>query len=205
MAILASQATRRDAKSYFGRFGPHDPTPKLPEGLITSETAPREPIRTAIVKVCVADSLATVDILPGLARTFVQLGRLGMPACLIVEPEDKYHNDETLSTWNSSALREKYENTVYRIVDAIEAQGGRAQPLIGDVLSQRPFSSAAEQAPSISFSAGELERLIQNSPVEFSHWSRDLIHHLLTNGQIPVIAPIAGGIKPSLLPILARS
>ena len=72
MAILSSQATRRDAKSYFGRFGPEMGNQVNPKYLAesharTKQTASSTHNHTALLKLCHADTLSNVDAIPGLA------------------------------------------------------------------------------------------------------------------------------------------
>jgi amino-acid N-acetyltransferase len=210
MAILSSQATRRDAKSYFGRFGTQDSGTKVQgQASLSSATAvkPSESIHIAIVKLCHADSLPSVGILPGLAKTFVQLGRLGMHVCLVVEPEDSYSIIPSSSPWNAASLREKYGNLTNRVVEAIEAQGGRAQPMLGELLTQVdsiPASSRDKRVP-CSDTVTKIERLILGPPVAVNPIGKQLLYDLMKRGQIPVVAPVAGGINPSLLPVSADS
>ena len=208
MAILSSQATRRDAKSYFGRFGGQDLYSKAHKRssmpiapLQTSDT-----IHIALVKLCKADTLSSVGILPGLAKTLVQLGKLGMPVCIIVEPEDSYASKKPLSSWNSVVFRERYEALTNRIAVAIESQGGRALPVIGEILAQNdsPIKSQERIGPlSSSENVSQLEQSITNPAISLAPGSLKLIYNSLKRGQIPVVAPVAGGIMPSLLPISA--
>ena len=201
MAILSSQATRRDAKSYFGRFGWQDLYSKR------SPLAPdSEMVQIALVKLCKADTLSSVGILPGLAKTIVQLGRLGMPVCLIVEPEDSYSPATSSSSWSLVALREKYEGLTNRIVDAIEAQGGRAQPVLGEIFirNEPPLTSPQETSPlSSSNTVRELEQSILNPSISLAPGAEKFICDLLKRSQIPVVAPVVGGVSPSLSPLSA--
>lgn len=211
MAILSSQVTRRDAKSYFGRFGRFDKPERRPSG--KQSTTPLIPttssasIRTALVKLCLADTSSSDALLPGLARTFVQLGRLGMPVCIVVEPEEKHHHNENFSNWSSVALREKFERLIYRVVEAIEVQGGRALPLVGEPLNQMDSTSQppGDRSPDSSSTTDDIKQSILNPNIGISAPSRRLLYNALKNGQIPVIAPLAGGINPSILPISADS
>ena len=210
MAILSSQATRRDAKSYFGRFGTQDSGSKVqtqPPLSSTTSVRASESIHIAIVKLCHTDLLPSIGILPGLAKTFVQLGRLGMPVCLVVEPEDSYSTKQPSSPWNAAALREKYGNLTNRVVEAIEAQGGKAQPMLGELLIQIdsiPESSRDKRIPS-SDTVAKIEQSILGPPMAIDPLGKQLFYDLMKRGQIPVVAPVAGGIKPSLLPISADS
>ena len=207
MAILASQATRRDAKSYFGRFG-KDLYPKTQGRDQSSGNTAKglsKRIHIAVVKVCQADTLCSVDVLPGLAKTLLQLGRLGMPVCLVIEPEDGYMATEPPLSWSSPALREKYSAMAYRIADAIEAQGGRAQPILGEFLSQTDPTTSTSQVTDGTQSeiAQDVERSILRPPVTLAPAAKKLLHDLMKRSQIPIVAPIAGGVMPSLLPISA--
>ena len=208
MAILSSQATRRDAKSYFGRFGGQDLYSKAHK----RSSIPFAPLQTsntihvALVKLCKADTLPSVGILPGLAKTLVQLGKLGMPVCLIVEPEDSYESEKPLSSWNSATFREKHEALTNRIAVAIESQGGRALPVLGEILAQHdsPVMSQEQIIPlSTSENVRQIEQSIINPAITMAPGSKKLIYNSLKRGQIPVVAPVAGGIMPSLLPISA--
>ena len=210
MAILSSQATRRDAKSYFGRFGGWDPSPKLltpPSLRPVAGARLSESIHIAIVKLSYADSLPSIGILPGLAKSFVQLGRLGMPVCLVVEPEDSYSTLQPSLPWNAMASREKYANLTLRIVEAIEAQGGRAQPIMGELLGhvESTSNSLQDEAVPSSNTVVQIEQSILGRPIVISPLGKQLLHDLMKRGQIPVVAPIAGGINPSLLPVSADS
>ena len=208
MAILSSQATRRDAKSYFGRFGGQDLYSNVHKQLSTPFTPfqTSSAIHIALVKLCKADTLSSVGILPGLAKTLVQLGKLGMPVCLIVEPEDSYAWERPLSSWNSVASREKHEALTNRIAVAIESQGGRALPIVGEILAQNDSSVMSQEEISLlstSETVSKLERSIMNPAINMAPGSKKLIYDSLKRGQIPVVAPVAGGIMPSLLPISA--
>src|SRR5271156_1146259 len=202
MATLASQATRRDAKSYFGRFGgDHWKSHGAKSANISAQDSKTAHI--ALIKLCQADTLSSATILPGLARTLVQLGRLGMPVCLIVEPEDGYLISDSPHPWNLSTLREKYGFITDRIVDAIESQGGRAQPIVGELLTQtEPFTDVPLNLDLPVVVRG-IERSILNPPVVLSSYGKSLLRDLMKRRQIPVIAPVAGGLNPSLLPISA--
>jgi amino-acid N-acetyltransferase len=210
MAILSSQATKRDAKSYFGRFGlesgtqAHSKQPGL--SLANAEHFRQsKTVHTALLKLCHADTLSRAHILPGLAKTIVQLGRLGMPVCIIVETEDTYHSNQPLPIENPVTLREKYGNLVYGIVDAIEREGGRAQPVLGELLSR--VDSISPGASETSSPPNKIVADIQNSitapQITVPPFSHQLLHNILKRGQIPVIAPIASGLKPSLSVISA--
>ena len=210
MAILSSQATRRDAKSYFGRFGKQESGSKLQSQPALSsdmDVAHSNYLHIAIIKLCHADSLSSVGILPGLAKTFVQLGRLGMRVCLVVEPEESYSTLKPTSAWSAIAVREKYESITNRIVEAIEAQGGRAQPILGELFAQVDSSqdSSPSTCTSSSGTVAEIEQLIFGPPMVINPAGKQLFFDLMQRGQIPVIAPVAGGINPSLLPISADS
>jgi hypothetical protein len=164
------------------------------------------PIRTALIKLCHADTLSSHEVLPGIARTLVQLGRLGMPVCIIVEPEDTYHAIEPLPFLSALRLREKYGNLVYRIADAIEAQGGRAQPLLGEILTRDESHMDRPQSLDYPFDfVADIEQGIRAQSISFPASSKTLLHNLLRRGQIPVVAPVVGGIKPSLTPVSADS
>jgi amino-acid N-acetyltransferase len=208
MAILSSQATRRDAKSYFGRFGREELYSKGSRPLtmpVASLHAPKT-IRLALIKLCQADTLSSVAVLPGLAKTFVQLGRLGMPVCLVLEPEDNYTIDEPPSPWKSITVHEKYGNLTDRIVNAIEAQGGRAQPILGEFLTQIEQHTAALASttqPSSSKIVDQIKESILNPRVGLAPVAKGLLYDLMKRGQIPVVAPIASGSIPSLSPISA--
>jgi amino-acid N-acetyltransferase len=203
MAILSSQATRRDAKSYFGRFAkPEAVGPSSVQNEpVPLSSLPLAPVRTAVVKVCRSDILSSVDILPGLAKTVVQLGKLGMPSCLILEPADSYGvSSSPLPSHSPSFLREINENMVYRVADAIEAQGGRAQPLIGEVFT-RIDSVASEGRREDSAVLGFLDTLghsVDDPSISISPLSIHLLRNLLFRNVIPVVAPIASGPMPSL-------
>ena len=208
MAILSSQATRRDAKSYFGRFGGQH----LYSKARNQSSIPFAPLRAsdtihiALVKLCKADTLPSIGILPGLAKTLVQLGKLGMPVCLIVEPEDSYAWDGPMSSWNSVAYREKYEALTNRIAVAVESQGGRALPVIGEIFAQNDVAVMSQEqfSPlSTSGNVNQLKQSIMNPAISIAPGSKKLIYDSLKRGQIPVVAPVAGGIMPSLLPISA--
>jgi amino-acid N-acetyltransferase len=210
MAILSSQATKRDAKSYFGRFG-------LETGNQTQSEQPGQSlsnakrfqqsktVHTALLKLCHADNLSRGHILPGLAKTIVQLGRLGMPICIIVETEDTYHSNQPLPIENPVTLREKYGNLIDRIVDAIEREGGRAQPVLGDLLTRvdGTSSEAVETSPSSNKIVADIQKSITIPQLTFPATSQRLLHNMLKRGQIPVIAPIVSGLKPSLSVISA--
>src|SRR5947207_2349585 len=174
MAILSSQATRRDAKSYFGRFGRQDllySKAHQRSSIPFAQLRTPEIIHIALVKLCKADSLSSVGILPGLARTLVQLGKLGMPVCLIVEPEDSYALENQPSSWNLVGLCEKYEALTNRIADSIESQGGRAQPILGEILAQNdsPVKAGKEISPSSSSNTVSLlEQSILNPSVRLA-------------------------------------
>lgn len=208
MAILASQATRRDAKSYFGRFGRKS---KIPDSQIQSKSSlnvalrPAEKIHIALVKLCQADTLSSAEVLSGLARTLLQLGRLGMPVCLIVEPEDSYMTCKPAISWSASALREKYSAMAYRIADVIEAQGGRTQPIIGELLTQTEYpetTSLTSDNPRRTITQ-DIDRSILDPPVTVTPTAKKLLHDLMKRGQIPIVVPVAGGVMPSLLPVSA--
>jgi amino-acid N-acetyltransferase len=211
MAILSSQATRRDAKSYFGRFGRFDKPDGRPSEkqspTALAPTASSALIRTALVKLCVADTLSSNDLLTGLARTLVQLGRLGMPVCIVVEPEESYRLNDSFANWTYVALREKFERLIYRVVEAIEAQEGRALPLVGEPLNQLDSTSQSpeDRSSDSSSTAGDIKQFILNPKIGITPSSRRLLYNALKNGQIPVIAPLAGGINPSILPVSADS
>jgi amino-acid N-acetyltransferase len=207
MAILAAQATKRDAKSYFGKFGLDIKDKADSKNSISPRVAPSSsaPIRTALIKLCHADTLSRHEILPGIARTLVQLGRLGMPVCIIVEPEDTYHAIEPLPPSSTLRLREKYGNLVYNIADAIEAQGGRAQPLLGEVLTRDELSANHHQHERPFDFAADIEEGIRAQSVTLPLSSKTVLYNLLKRGQIPVIAPVVGGVKPSLSPVSADS
>lgn len=209
LAILSSQATRRDAKSYFGRFGRKESGTKVQrQSDLRSETgvSPSHSIPIAIIKLCHADSLPNVGILQ-LAKTFVQLGRLGMPVCLVVEPEDSYSTLSPSSAWSAIALREKYDSLTNRIVEAIEAQHGRAQAILGELFGQRDSAPEYSQGETVSSSdtVSKIEGSILGPPVAINPIGKRLFFDLMKRGQIPVIAPVAGGINPSLLPVSADS
>lgn len=206
MAILSSQATKRDAKSYFGRFGV-DLDNRIHPKRLGEETRQTHDVHTALLKLCHADTLSNVDILPGLARTVVQLGRLGMPVCIVVEAEDTYHTNEPLLTGNTVTLREKYGNLVYRIADAIDREGGRSQPIVGDLLAHDDVlsSSSSEHLSSPDKLVADIENSITAPQITFPATSQKLVYNLLRRGQIPVIAPVVSGLMPSLSPISADS
>jgi amino-acid N-acetyltransferase len=209
MAILSSQATRRDAKSYFGRFARSNSFGSTRLGKPPTTTRlhnePQELIHTALVKLCLADPLLDDEVLSGLTRTFVQLGRLGMPICVIVEPDGVYHDHESDSWWNSVALRQFYEYIVYRISQAIEAQGGRSQPIIGELLTQvdSEIQVPIESSPKVAHTIRDITQSILRPGIDFTSTSKHLLYSALKSGQIPVIAPVVGGIKPSILPVSA--
>ena len=173
----------------------------------TKQTAQSAHIHTALLKLCHADTLSNVDIVPGLARTVVQLGRLGMPVCVVVEAEDTYHTNNPLPTGNIAALREKYENLIYRIADAIEREGGRAEPILGELLAHDDALSSVSSEDSSSsdnFVAG-IENSITAPHITFPATSQERLSNILKRGQIPVIAPLVSGLMPSLSPISADS
>jgi len=202
MAILASQATRRDAKSYLGRFGgDHWKSHRAASANVSVQDS--KTVHIALIKLCQADTLSSAAILPGLARTLVQLGRLGMPVCLIVEPEDGYIVNESPTPGNVATLREKYGFITDRIVDAIESQGGRAQPIMGELLTQTEPYTDVPLSLDLPVVVRAVERSILNPPVVLSSYGKTLLHDLMKRRQIPVVAPIAGGLDPSLLPISA--
>jgi amino-acid N-acetyltransferase len=208
MAILAAQATKRDAKSYFGKFGLDIKDQPSSKSLVSPNLSLKSsaPIRTALIKLCHADTLPSHEVLPGIARTLIQLGRLGMPVCIIVEPEDTYHAIEPLPLSNALRIREKYGNLVYRIADAIEAQGGRAQPLLGEVLTRDESPTDQPQHLDRPFEfVADVEQGIRAQSIAFPESSKTLLHNLLQRGQIPVVAPVVGGTKPSLSPVSADS
>jgi amino-acid N-acetyltransferase len=101
-------------------------------------------------------------------------------------------------------LREKLEKLAYRTVDAIESQGGRAQPLIGDLLTK------VDSSPESSRLQGDhalnpdkvMEIQIDDRSIDLPASSIHLLHKLLLRNTIPVIVPLAGGVKPSLTPVL---
>lgn len=207
MAILSSQATRRDAKSYFGRFGREEQCSKAsrPFTMAVASLHAPEAIHLALIKLCQADTLSSVAVLPGLAKTFVQLGRLGMPVCVVLEPEDSYAVEEPPLPWNPITLREKYRNLTDRVVNAIEAQGGRAQPILGEFLTQFEQHKVASvnAYPSSSKAVDQIKESILNPRVGLAPVAKGLLHDLMKRGQIPVVAPVAGGSMPSLTPISA--
>lgn len=201
MTILSAHATRRDAKSYFGRFG-QVPTeaPIETKGIPTLSTSLRLPLHTALIKICQANTLSSVDMLPKLAKTIVHLGRLGMPSCLVVEPKEDYAVSELSRTSNAASLREHVEYMVYRIAEAIDAKGGRAQPLIGDILTKiEPTPQVEAKEP--SGVGDKLEQVIDDPSISLPTTSMNLLYRLLSRNTIPVIAPLAGGINPSISPI----
>lgn len=199
MTILSAQATRRDVKSYFGRFG--KPSPKLPTSnkRRTMPSVDNAPVRTALIKLCQADALSNIDLLPGLAKTLVQLGKLGMPSCLVIEPRDGYR----LPISNPISLRERLAELAYRVVDTIESQGGRAQPLVGDLLTKddSPMDHSPRDPNQSNSFTQKLELTIDDRSINFPLSSMDLVHKLLLRNTIPVIVPLAGGLNPSISPI----
>jgi amino-acid N-acetyltransferase len=128
-----------------------------------------------------------------------------MPVCIIIEPEEGYHTNESLSFLSPGTLREKYERTVFRIGEAIEAQGGRSQPMVGEPLTHHSSESQASEAgfSGLARDIHDMEQLILKADVHLTPSSKRHLYNTLKNGQIPVIAPVAGGINPSLLPISA--
>jgi len=130
-----------------------------------------------------------------------------MPVCIVVEAEDTYHTNEPLPAANILTLREKYGNLVYRIADAIEKQGGRAQPILGELLSWDDSLSpvTSECRSSSDKLIANVENSIMAPRVSFPAASQERLSNLLKRGQIPVIAPLVSGSMPSLSLISADS
>ena len=203
MAILASQATRRDAKAYFGRFGGQGQYPKRTDD--TVDPSSPATVHIALVKLCKGDAISNGSVLPGLAKTLVQLGRLGMPSCVVVEPEENYTIREPTSAWNCSALRQKYSDMVNRVVHAIENQGGQSIPVLEELLEQ-PVSrkhATGEELGTVKFVVDGIEAAICNTPAIVSPSGHQFLLNSVRRGQIPVIAPVSCGINPSLMPVSA--
>jgi amino-acid N-acetyltransferase len=201
MAILSSHATRRDAKAYFGRFGSESKFPKRKGSEISSQSSEPGMVHMALVKLCRADSISSVDILPGLAKTLVQLGRLGMPSCVVVEAEDNYLPGEPASSGTSSVLREKQSDMVNRVVDAIENQGGKSVPVLDGLLEQP--ASAQHIGTRGRDIVERIRDAIESTPATVSHKGREFLFNCIRRGQIPVVAPVACGLNPSLLRVSA--
>jgi len=204
MAILASQATRRDAKAYFGRFGGQGQYPKRTDD--TVDPSSPATVHIALVKLCKGDAISNGSVLPGLAKTLVQLGRLGMPSCVVVEAEENYTIPEPSLAWNCSALREKCSDMVNRVVDAIESQGGKSIPVLDELLEQPVPGQhmAADGLGPLKFDVvDEIQAAIRNTPAAVSHNGRQFLLNCVRRGQIPVIGPVSCGTSPSLMPISA--
>jgi amino-acid N-acetyltransferase len=202
MAILSSHATRRDAKAYFGRFGSESKFTKRQKGSeVSSGSSEPGMVHMALVKLCRADSISSVDILPGLAKTLVQLGRLGMPSCVVVEAEENYLPGEPASSGTSSDLRERQFDIVNRVVDAIENQGGKSVPVLDGLLDQ-PASAhhIGTQGRDI---VGRIRDTIESTPASVSPTGREFLFNCIRRDQIPVVAPVACGLNPSLLRVSA--
>jgi hypothetical protein len=126
-----------------------------------------------------------------------------MPVCLIVEPEDSYSVDEPPPSWSLTALRDKYGDLTNRIADSIEAQGGRALPMIGEILAQNNSPNVPLKQNTSSGSVNRIEQHVLNPSITLAPGAKTLIYDSMKRGQIPVVAPVASGIKPSLLPVSA--
>ena len=163
-----------------------------------------EQIHIALVKLSQADTLPSATVLPGLARTLIHLGRLGMPVCVVVEPEDLYGTGESLSC-PPTLLRDKYMTITTRLTEAIESQGGRAVPILGDVLAQieHPIQTIHKPSNSVARIVSTVEQSILAAPSTMSHTGRALLYSLMKRSVIPVLAPVAGGINPALMSLSA--
>ncbi|KAI8981244.1 mitochondrial amino-acid acetyltransferase [Trametes punicea] len=200
LSLLRANPSLRDTKSYLASFGPRSqasqPTaPKLEEKPIPAdedvaaqtETKPPDikpapspvlasilnPVhrRTALVKL---QAPFTDRQLESIARGMVYLEKLGLVSVIVVE------NDQ-LPKGDGGERPALLEETM-RVVNALEAQGARARPVLGAVVRLGP--KPGEEDPS------EPRDYI---PPEAHTFPSDLVHirSALRTGEIPVLPPLA--------------